>query len=192
MGSRGKFRHHRLWPQNSVSRQQRQRQAETGSNAALLLGKALAVSSAKLEEWLRPRPGPQENVRWATRRTRQPRPRVRCQSSGTRRTPSCTMQARVLAPNPAGQPAPTTTANRHAATPTPSKGRLIRCTVLGSTPNRAAILRTLSPVSLRAFRAALMRRSISAAMRGRPSCAPIPGSSSQGSLDARTVSDRVK
>jgi hypothetical protein len=40
IGSRGKFRHHRLWPQNSVSRQQRQRQAETGSNAALLLGKA--------------------------------------------------------------------------------------------------------------------------------------------------------
>jgi len=32
-----------------------------------------------------------------------------------------------------------------------SKGRLIRCTVLGSTPNRTAILRTLSPVSLRAF-----------------------------------------
>lgn len=37
---------------------------------------------------------------------------------------------------------------------TASKGRLIRCTVLGLTPNRAAILRTLSPVSLRAFRAA--------------------------------------
>jgi hypothetical protein len=37
-----------------------------------------------------------------------------------------------------------------------SKGRLIRCTVLGSTPNRTAILRTLSPVSLRAFRAAEM------------------------------------
>ena len=53
-----------------------------------------------------------------------------------------------------------------------SKGRLIRCTVLASTPNRAAILRTLSPVSLRAFRAAEMRASMSAAMRGRPSRLP--------------------
>ena len=43
---------------------------------------------------------------------------------------------------------------RHAAA-LASKGRLIRCTVLGSMPNRAAILRTLSPVSLRAVRAAL-------------------------------------
>ena len=34
------FRRRCLWPQNSVSRQQRQRQAETGSNAALPLGKA--------------------------------------------------------------------------------------------------------------------------------------------------------
>ena len=41
-----------------------------------------------------------------------------------------------------------------------SKGRLSRCTVLGSTPNRTAILRTLSPVSLRAFRAAEMRASM--------------------------------
>jgi hypothetical protein len=32
----------------------------------------------------------------------------------------------------------------HAVTPAPSKGRLMRCTVLGSTPNRAAILRTPS------------------------------------------------
>ena len=32
----------------------------------------------------------------------------------------------------------------HAASPTPSKGRLIRCTVPGSTPNRFAILRTPS------------------------------------------------
>jgi len=36
----------------------------------------------------------------------------------------------------------------------------MRCTVLGSMPNRAAILRTLSPVSLRAFRAARMRASM--------------------------------
>src|SRR5437879_5527136 len=33
---------------------------------------------------------------------------------------------------------------RHAATVATSKGRLIRCTVPGSTPNRAAILRTPS------------------------------------------------
>jgi hypothetical protein len=52
-----------------------------------------------------------------------------------------------------------------------SKGRLIRCTVLGSTPNRAAILRTLSPVSLRAFSAAEMRASMSAAMRA---ACPLP------------------
>ena len=43
---------------------------------------------------------------------------------------------------------PQSVASHYAAA---SKGRLIRCTVLGSTPNRAAILRTLSPVSLRAF-----------------------------------------
>ena len=48
----------------------------------------------------------------------------------------------------------------------PSKGRLIRWTVLGSTPNRAAIFRTLSPVSLRTFRADRMRASVMAG-RGR-------------------------
>lgn len=50
-----------------------------------------------------------------------------------------------------------------------SKGRLIRCTVPGSTPNRFAILRTPS-VRLGAFKAA--RASSSGAMRGRPSCFP--------------------
>jgi hypothetical protein len=39
IGSRGRFRHLCLRQQNSVSRQQRPRQAETGSNAALLLRK---------------------------------------------------------------------------------------------------------------------------------------------------------
>jgi hypothetical protein len=57
----GKFRHHRLWPQNSVSRQQRQRQAETGSNAALLLGKVenlvlLAPSGGQVGEASNPMP----------------------------------------------------------------------------------------------------------------------------------------
>jgi hypothetical protein len=61
IGSRGKFRHHRLWPQNSVSRQQRQRQAETGSNAALLLGKVenlvlLAPSGGQVGEASNPMP----------------------------------------------------------------------------------------------------------------------------------------
>src|SRR5215467_1922327 len=35
-----------------------------------------------------------------------------------------------------------------------AKGRLIRCTVLGSTPKRLAMPRTPSPVRLRSFRAA--------------------------------------
>ena len=75
-----------------------------------------------------------------------------------------------------------------------SKGQMIRCTVLGSTPNRAAILRTLSPVSFGPLRTAGgMRASMSAAIRGaaRAACpqpwpaeaqrAPVPGS-----LNART------
>jgi hypothetical protein len=51
--------------------------------------------------------------------------------------------------------------------PTPSKGRLIRCTVPGSTPNRFAILRTPS-VRPGVLRAARIRASSSAAIRGRP------------------------
>src|SRR4029077_9084372 len=39
-GFRRPFRRLCLWPQNSVSRQQRPRQAETGSNAVLPRGKA--------------------------------------------------------------------------------------------------------------------------------------------------------
>src|SRR5262249_58962269 len=50
-----------------------------------------------------------------------------------------------------------------------AKGRLIRCTVLGSTPKRLAMPRTPSPVRLRSFRAAWIRFSRSAAIRGRPS-----------------------
>jgi hypothetical protein len=59
----------------------------------------------------------------------------------------------------------------HAAAPVPSKGRLMRCTVLGSTRKRAAILRTPS-VRPGAFRAARIRSSRSGAIRGRPSCFP--------------------
>jgi hypothetical protein len=53
----------------------------------------------------------------------------------------------------------------------PSKGRLIRCTVPGLTPNRAAILRTPS-VRPGAFKAARIRFSSSAAIGGRPSRLP--------------------
>jgi hypothetical protein len=62
-------------------------------------------------------------------------------------------------------------ASFYATALTPSKGRLIRCTVLGSTPKRAAILRTPSarPGVLRAARICL---SSSAGIRGRPSCLP--------------------
>src|SRR5215468_133718 len=49
-----------------------------------------------------------------------------------------------------------------------SKGRLIRCTVLGLTPNLSAILRTPSPVRPRAFRASRIRRSRSAARAAKP------------------------
>jgi len=47
----------------------------------------------------------------------------------------------------------------YAASPTATKGRLIRCTVPGSTPKRFAILRTPSvrPGALRAARVALYR-----------------------------------
>jgi hypothetical protein len=48
-----------------------------------------------------------------------------------------------------------------------AKGRLIRCTVLGSTPNRFAIFRTPS-VRPGAFRAARIRFSSSGAIRGSP------------------------
>jgi hypothetical protein len=48
-----------------------------------------------------------------------------------------------------------------AAAVASSKGRLIRCTVLGLTPKRLAILRTPPPVSLRSFSAARMRFSSS-------------------------------
>ena len=66
---------------------------------------------------------------------------------------------------------PPALASLHAATLTPSKGRLILCTVPGSTPNRLAILRTPS-VRPGAFRAARIRASSSGAIRGRPSCLP--------------------
>src|SRR5262249_12462468 len=56
----------------------------------------------------------------------------------------------------------------HATALTLSKGRLIRCTVPGSTPNRCAILRTPS-VRPGALRAAKIRASSSGAIRGRPS-----------------------
>src|ERR1700760_4694838 len=54
----------------------------------------------------------------------------------------------------------------HAVALTP-KGPLIRCTVLGSRPKRAAILRTLSPVAFLAFKASRIRFSSSAGIRGR-------------------------
>jgi hypothetical protein len=47
IGSRGKFRHHRLWPQNSVSRQQRQRQAETSSECGAATGKGREFGVAR-------------------------------------------------------------------------------------------------------------------------------------------------
>src|ERR1700750_1372223 len=55
----------------------------------------------------------------------------------------------------------------HAVALTP-KGAPIRCTVLGSRPKRAAILRTLSPVAFLAFKASRIRFSSSAGIRGRP------------------------
>ena len=58
-----------------------------------------------------------------------------------------------------------------ASRPLPSKGRLIRCTVPGSTPKRFAILRTPS-VRPGAFRAARIRASTAGAIRGRPSRLP--------------------
>src|SRR5262245_28256542 len=57
-----------------------------------------------------------------------------------------------------------------SASPASAKGPLIRCTVAGSTPNFAAVLRTLRPP----LRAARIRFSISGAIRGRPSCLPQP------------------
>jgi hypothetical protein len=60
---------------------------------------------------------------------------------------------------------------RHAATLAPSKGRPIRWTVPGSTPNRAAILRTPS-VRPGLSRAALIAFSRSAGIGGRPSRLP--------------------
>ena len=55
----------------------------------------------------------------------------------------------------------------HASATLASKGRLIRCTVPGSTPNRSAILRTPGlPGVATAF---LIRSSTSEAIRGRPS-----------------------
>jgi hypothetical protein len=59
----------------------------------------------------------------------------------------------------------------YATTLAPPKGRLTRCTVLGSTPNRAAILRMPS-VRPGALRAARIRLSSSSGIRGRPSCLP--------------------
>jgi hypothetical protein len=59
----------------------------------------------------------------------------------------------------------------YAAKRAPSKGRLIRCTVPGSTPKRFAILRTPS-VRPGALRAAGIFASSSGAIRGRPSCLP--------------------
>ena len=47
IGSRRQFRRLCLWSQNSVSRQQRPRQADTGSNAALLLGKGREFGVAR-------------------------------------------------------------------------------------------------------------------------------------------------
>ena len=81
---------------------------------------------------------------------------------------------------PCGKPTnvPTSGASRashecssYAATLPPSKGRLIRSTVPGSTPNRSAILRTPS-VRPGALRAARIRASRSGAIRGRPSFFP--------------------
>jgi hypothetical protein len=69
-------------------------------------------------------------------------------------------RSRLLAERP---PAPLSTL--HAASLTPAKARLIVCTVDAATPNRAAILRTLSPVVLRAFRASRIRFSRSGATR---------------------------
>ena len=50
-----------------------------------------------------------------------------------------------------------TSPNLHAAALAPSKGWLIVCTVDAATPKRAAILHTLSPVVLRAFKASRIR-----------------------------------
>ena len=64
----------------------------------------------------------------------------------------------------------------YAASLAPSKGRLIRCTVLGSTPKRFAIFRTPS-VRPGALRAARIRASSSGAIRGRPRAACPLGTS---------------
>jgi hypothetical protein len=67
----------------------------------------------------------------------------------------------------------------HAAAST--KGRLIRCTVLGSTPKRLAMPRTPSPVRLRSFRAAWIRFSSSGAIgRSAESFALVLGSPKTG------------
>lgn len=60
----------------------------------------------------------------------------------------------------------------HAATP--SKGRLTRCTVLGSTPKRLAIPRTPSPVHLRSFRAARTMASSGLFVETLPFAEPSP------------------
>src|SRR5215813_4368903 len=77
----------------------------------------------------------------------------------------------------------------YAAALAPSKGRLIRCTVLGSTPKRFAIFRTPS-VRPGAFRAVRIRASSSGAIRGQAEAltlllgSPKPGADS---LNDRTL-----
>ena len=59
--------------------------------------------------------------------------------------------------------------NGYTTLATFSKGRLTRCTVPGSTPNCLAITRT---PGLPGIAKAFLMRSISGAIRGRPSCLP--------------------
>jgi hypothetical protein len=85
------------------------------------------------------------------------------------------VRLRVRSAHQSGSPSTPTDslprATLHAAALMASKGRLILCTVPGSTPNRFAILRTPS-VRPGAFRAVRICASSSGAIRGRPSCLP--------------------
>jgi hypothetical protein len=96
----------------------------------------------------------------------------------TPRHPRCSVHLISSAPNRGHQAkddepavAPLLVPHAAAATLAPSKGRLMRCTVPGLTPNRTAILRTPS-VRPGLFKASWIRFSSSGAIGGRPSSLP--------------------
>jgi hypothetical protein len=63
----------------------------------------------------------------------------------------------------------------------------MRCTVLGSTPNLAAIFRTLSPVSLRAFKAVRIRASVSDATPSHDDVEFTPGCGLMEGIEGRAL-----